>query len=128
MAILLIDIMVTNERVKYEVISDHYWYDHSEKRLIKLSGGSLAFRYTGNEMVVTTEPLFAMKNKSSTNKSCIMDWINENTHTFSLSIQDGGTSHVALTFDESKLSEMEDSLYKNRFEYEIMGSIKGNHA
>lgn len=121
MGVVLIDIMVTNERVRTSVSSDHYWYDTQTKQLVKMTGGTLAFRYDGNKLAVSTEPLFAIRHQTGHNRSQIMEWYDANKDDFKLQILDGGVMHLALSFDEGKKQELEDSLYNHRFEYDIIG-------
>jgi hypothetical protein len=121
MAVALIDIILTHQRKKIEVVSDHYWYDQAKKQMVKVTGGSLAFRYAGNQMYVTTEPMFAVRYESGSNNTELGRWLEGHQEEFGLQVLDAGVHHIAVAFADEKKTAVEASLYQHRFEYEIMG-------
>ncbi len=120
MAIVFIDIRVASIKHKEPVEQDHIWYDVDSQKMIQLRGGSLAFKYQDGKINVSTEPLFKTTYKLSNTKSVIMKWVEDNKAEYKFEILDGGYGCVALKFDDLKQESLEDDLYAQRFEYQII--------
>jgi len=58
--------------------------------------------------------------QSSTNHEKIIKWIEDNKEEYGLSIVSADSKTVAIEFDDEKKEDFEDSLYRERFNFEVL--------
>ncbi len=119
--VIIVDIATTRERVTEAVTTNLLWYDQETKQMVSLKGGQLAFRYADGKMVVSSQPLFSSKYTVGSNRSAIMKWFTDHEEEYGLQIINGGTHHIAMSYNGHDREIIEESLYEHRFEYEILG-------
>ena len=122
MAIAIINASYVQQREEQKVSAQHLWYDTEAEWLITVTGGRLGFDYD-QETGKTKMSVFDTRKvtyKTANNYENIMNWYRSNKDDFALEIVDGGSGMVAFSFPDEMKAEIDEALYFNRFDYEIM--------
>ena len=86
-------------REKVEFVSDLYWYDTDNKKMLTFKGGKLKFDYTNN-----------------TNKNKIKAWFDKNKEEFELEMLNERRGSMTIGFPENVEKDIEDSLGYDKFD------------
>lgn len=117
--IVILERTFSQKPVQEEIVSDHYWYDTTSKKLLKYTGGALKFKYSGH-LTVSTEPLFVKKYQKTDNIGAINKWINENEDEFNITVVDKNVGTVSISFADDLSEDLLNSLYQNRIQYSLV--------
>jgi hypothetical protein len=143
--IAIIDVITSTKNQKEEIVNDIMWYDSVDKHLHRFSSGELKYEYVefitkkGERLEVLVpgmgwiagkncvEPQKLYKNayKKDTNSDAIVKWVSEYGEELRLQVLSMDSREIVVKFPKDKEGEskwrdaVEESLYANRFNYEI---------
>lgn len=122
MGVVLINACYKQQRVVQKVEAQHLWYDGEAGWLISVTGGKLDFMYdtqTGKTRMAVVDST-KTSYKAANNYADIMNWYKVNKDEFNLEVLEAGAGTVSFSFPDAMKPEIEDALYFNRFDFEIM--------
>jgi len=121
MGTLLISISYQKVKTKDTLNRQLFWYDFETENMNTLIGGELQFDYdfAAEKLKVSAKQVTYVAYKNQSNEKTVLSWIAENTEEYGLSLLEQQSGLWAVSFDDDKRSEVEDSLYNAHLDYEI---------
>ena len=135
----VIDVVLREKREKEEIQNNLIWYDHVDKDMREFKTGQVSHEYVefsfggenlevlfpefgwlSGKMVVKPEKLYRQSSKLHNNAEDIMKWIRENEEEYGLELVAKDSREITVSFADGKETEVEESLYRDRFRYEIL--------
>ena len=97
------------------------WFDSQNNKMLEFKGGELKFDYDykNNKTKVSASTIKTNKTIIENNKIDIQEWVDNNAEEFSLEVINVDERNVVIQFPEKQINIVEESLYNNRFRYEI---------
>lgn len=94
--------------------------EHDKDKIINyLISNNINYKYNG-KLKVSAIDIAGVSYQSSSNHDEIIKWIEENKEEYGLSIINIENKTIAINFDDNFKEEIEDGLYQERFNFEVL--------